>query len=621
MNVIIPCGGLGQRFTDAGYTDPKALILFDGKPIIHSVIESLVEAGDSLFIPYARKLESHGFERIVRNALPKGAEVTFIPINEQTGGAAETTALALPLLSDQPVLVADCDTWYRENIRRHLKGDCHLFWFDQKDTTPCYSYLQTEGERVTGLVEKCRVTTKANTGVYYWRRPQDAATDILKAAKSTELHESYMSLAIANAIAEGRQVRHTELTNDEVVCVGTPSQLLYHASKGTSKKRFCIDLDSTLVTSPKEGKNYATVEPIRENIEFVKRMSMEGHYIIIHTARRMVTFNHDKKLAEHDARWQVEATLSKFQIPYNELHFGKPYADFYIDDKAIPAFGDLEKATGIYSGIDHAARAHHEVFIGKKTVTKKGDVGAESEWYSSLPDRIRDVSPRLIKGGEDELSLQRVDGVSLAQLYVRGMLTEDHLGGLLSVLSRIHGEAHSKNAGEARFLWHGKLRDRESKHREWYHALFSKAGISRSTAEDLLRKVNTMLLDEDEQGISLMHGDPVFSNALITLDGSTKLIDPRGKIAGERSTAGTELYDYCKVLQSIMGYDFDVAGERIDEHTMLRFLETFLQKAPKADYKTRLSSLVISMLPLHSDDEARCLRFLQGTYQRIQEYL
>ena len=27
--------------------------------------------------------------------------------------------------------------------------------------------------------------------------------------------------------------------------------------------------------------------------------------------------------------------LNKHQIPYDEIHFGKPLADFYIDDKAI----------------------------------------------------------------------------------------------------------------------------------------------------------------------------------------------------------------------------------------------------------------------------------------------
>ena len=40
--------------------------------------------------------------------------------------------------------------------------------------------------------------------------------------------------------------------------------------------------------------------------------------------------------------------LDTFGIPYHEIYFGKPYADFYIDDKAIPALVDeLAKETGV----------------------------------------------------------------------------------------------------------------------------------------------------------------------------------------------------------------------------------------------------------------------------------
>ena len=40
--------------------------------------------------------------------------------------------------------------------------------------------------------------------------------------------------------------------------------------------------------------------------------------------------------------------LKKFNIPYDELHFGKPYADLYIDDLAISSHQNLNKGTGFY---------------------------------------------------------------------------------------------------------------------------------------------------------------------------------------------------------------------------------------------------------------------------------
>jgi hypothetical protein len=42
-------------------------------------------------------------------------------------------------------------------------------------------------------------------------------------------------------------------------------------------------------------------------------------------------------------------TLNRLEIPFDEIYFGKPIADFYIDDKAINVFDDIEKFTGFYT--------------------------------------------------------------------------------------------------------------------------------------------------------------------------------------------------------------------------------------------------------------------------------
>ena len=36
-------------------------------------------------------------------------------------------------------------------------------------------------------------------------------------------------------------------------------------------------------------------------------------------------------------------TLENFEVPYDELYFGKPYAHAYIDDLVISAFDDCSK--------------------------------------------------------------------------------------------------------------------------------------------------------------------------------------------------------------------------------------------------------------------------------------
>ena len=39
MKIIIPMAGLGSRFTEQGYTDPKPFINVNGKPMIRRVVE------------------------------------------------------------------------------------------------------------------------------------------------------------------------------------------------------------------------------------------------------------------------------------------------------------------------------------------------------------------------------------------------------------------------------------------------------------------------------------------------------------------------------------------------------------------------------------------------------
>ena len=50
IHLIIPMSGIGKRFMDAGYLEPKPLIIVDGKPIIEHVIGLFPKINKILFI-------------------------------------------------------------------------------------------------------------------------------------------------------------------------------------------------------------------------------------------------------------------------------------------------------------------------------------------------------------------------------------------------------------------------------------------------------------------------------------------------------------------------------------------------------------------------------------------
>lgn len=98
--------------------------------------------------------------------------------------------------------------------------------------------------------------------------------------------------------------------------------------------RICIDLDGVIADFKREGQTYADVEPIPGAIEKLTSLKESGHYIIIQTARHMKTCGANVGLVTARVGKITLDWLEKHQIPYDEIYFGKPWAQVYIDDNA-----------------------------------------------------------------------------------------------------------------------------------------------------------------------------------------------------------------------------------------------------------------------------------------------
>ncbi len=102
-----------------------------------------------------------------------------------------------------------------------------------------------------------------------------------------------------------------------------------------SKYRICFDLDGTLCENKKPGQEYKDVLPMPGAVEYLKQLKEQGHYVIIMTARNMVTYNNNVGQIIANQAPIVIDWLKKYDMPYDELLFGKPHADFFVDDKGI----------------------------------------------------------------------------------------------------------------------------------------------------------------------------------------------------------------------------------------------------------------------------------------------
>ena len=102
-----------------------------------------------------------------------------------------------------------------------------------------------------------------------------------------------------------------------------------------NKMRMVIDLDGVICQLKNPDESYADVKPNNEMINVIKEWKKNGHTIIIYSARHMRSCNGNvseviNKIGKITTDW-----LEKWNIPYDEIYFGKPYGDIYIDDLAI----------------------------------------------------------------------------------------------------------------------------------------------------------------------------------------------------------------------------------------------------------------------------------------------
>lgn len=102
-------------------------------------------------------------------------------------------------------------------------------------------------------------------------------------------------------------------------------------------KRLVFDLDGTL-THDEENIPYQSKRPRLDMIKRIKEYKKAGFTIIVSTARNMNSFKNSVGLINAITLPIVIEWLNNHQIPFDEIHVGKPWCGnegFYVDDKAI----------------------------------------------------------------------------------------------------------------------------------------------------------------------------------------------------------------------------------------------------------------------------------------------
>lgn len=639
MNIVIPCGGLGDRFAKDGYTDPKPLIPAMGRPILSWLLEGLeFSKDDTLVVAYNVDLEKWRMEDRLRACVGGRIPLRVVHLAGPTRGAAETVALALQALTpeerDRKTMLLDCDTFYRADIVGTFRSwDLPINMcvvFRDEGVSPIYSYSELDtSHNILGIKEKERISPWANSGCYSFACGDlllKYCTRVLSTTVAPRLGEFYMSSVIQTMLADNLPFRALCVGREDVVCLGTPLQLRLFCATGPefSPRRICFDLDGTLVTHPNADRDYSTVLPYTATINFLKYLKRLGNTIIIQTARGMRSCHGNVGLIHAKASVAVYEVLRRFDIPYDELYFGKPYAHVYVDDLAHNVCENLQKATGFYE-TSVEERAHNYLQNSMlKTLVKRSSLPLDGEihWYLNIPVSIRHLFPAFIRKAHDNswYEIEKVESTTCSYLYVQESLTPADLDRVLSSLQTIHESmapcSQEKEELDMYANYKGKLAAR-------FEVYDYRGKFGKERAEALYNLLVDALEGYEEKDggrLGVVHGDPVLSNVLMERGAELRFVDMRGKQGSRTTMWGDVLYDYAKVFQSLSGYDEILLGRRVSsayrtallnifcKHVTARFGEGILEMI-----RVLTSSLFFSLIPLHDND--KCLGYFEKAWE------
>lgn len=99
-----------------------------------------------------------------------------------------------------------------------------------------------------------------------------------------------------------------------------------------------FDIDGTLCPIKKANESYSELVPYPNIVEKIRDYKEQGVRIVLFSSRNMKTYNGNLGEINKNTAPTIIQWLSKWDIPYDEIYFGKPWPGdfgFYIDDRSV----------------------------------------------------------------------------------------------------------------------------------------------------------------------------------------------------------------------------------------------------------------------------------------------
>ena len=232
-NIVITMAGLGSRFLQAGYREPKYKIEVGGKSLFEWSISSLkpfIFLDSHLFFIVRRSDKARCF--IAEQCLGLGIKrYTIIEIDALTNGQATTALLARSYWwSQKPLFIYNIDTYVRPEsfVLKEIKGDGWVPCFQAEGDHWSFVRIDSSGNACE-VREKQRISPYATIGLYWFSSAslfEYAYTSYYgRNMLNMEKGECYIAPLYNMLISKGMKVTISDLPVTAVHPLGTPAEV------------------------------------------------------------------------------------------------------------------------------------------------------------------------------------------------------------------------------------------------------------------------------------------------------------------------------------------------------------------------------------------------------------
>lgn len=280
MQVIIPMSGIGKRFVDAKYADPKPLIKVDGIPIIHHVIDLFPGETNFTFICNNDHLQNTNMKDVILSKVPN-AKIYEVDVNDRQGPVHAVSKIFDHIDEKAPVLLSYCDygTWWNyEEFKNQINNTnvdgaiaCYKGFHPHMLGSDNYAFVREHNMSMLEIQEKKPFTDNkmneyASNGTYYFKNGA-IVKKYFQELMDLNIHiknEFYISMVYNLLVRDNLHVLIFEI--DNMLQWGTPYDLeIYNMWSGyfsniiNDNKQFIHNNGTLLLPMAGKGSRFSAV--------------------------------------------------------------------------------------------------------------------------------------------------------------------------------------------------------------------------------------------------------------------------------------------------------------------------------------------------------------------------